>query len=1097
MGRSRALLIGVGDFATLVPEGEEPGLGQGLWPRLDFADEVTSAVEAALERLDYEITTLRNPDRPKLVSAITKDLDDDNECLFVHVVSHGDIDEDDDSRLDVIPACGRTGLGTNVSEWVSTAQARGGTPVLFMLDLCRSGRAARLPWLAAKAGNNAKAWVIASAGPDEDAFDGRFSRSVATVLSQLAVDGLGTDPSRPFVSFQTVARRIAEQVEVMPGFPQRVHATPIDPAQPVPELPFFPNPLYADNPQRRARQAIEAPLRGFLDELDDVFDPEHFLSRVGTHFTGRRRQLRELTLWMDGGAPTSGLRVVTGSPGVGKSALLGMLVCAAHPVLADAVPHIRGRLEAAAQPSRNHYLGAVHARQRTCDEIVASLGRQFGLVEPFAGWSSRRLIRELSELPVTPVIVVDAVDEALDPVRVVTDLLIPLATAEQLDGGPVCRLLVGLRPWDEFALLRNMAAASRELLDLDKVGASEFRKDVKEYVATKLADLENYALAGQRAVREQLARTIAGQLVPESKLPAEWGAFLVAGLFAEYLDSRAAATTKESARRLGEVVPRSLPGVLELELGARPDRTRLRATLAVLAHAKGDGMPIEVLELLLEESSGRQEEDVRELLHAGRFYLRTTVERDGTTLYRLVHQSLADYLRLHPVVESAAASPTATAVWILDVLLEAVRGGRWKRWTAAPPYVMRHAVHHAIDAGCVDELLTNLEFLVHATPAALRPELHHASTLDAVEIAKVYEAATDSRWQPDQIDHDMRRWVLGLEAARLVSHELGRRFARVGVTEGWQPRWFRSSGLPDGRWITALACAERDGEPVVLSSGSDGSVELRHLVSGAPVSSWPAAQAGHVSAVATIDLDVGPAAVTGGADGVLRIHDLATGEALGEIPARSGWINAIACVRLGKQPIAAVCADDAVRLWNLRTRKQHGKVSPSHRWGRAIACATDAKRRPIAVTVGNDHAVRVWSMKNGSLICPPARAHCDRVYAVACHQVRGRQVAVTGGDDDRVLMSDMVTGETVGTPMSGHTRLISSLVCTEIAGRPVAISGSFDRTIRVWDLLTASCRNTYVMPKEVHALAIAPDGGLIVASGKDLIVFDWFEGDVA
>lgn len=1097
MGRSRALLIGVGDFSTLIPEGEEPGLGRGQWPRLDFADEVTSAVEAALERLEYEITTLRNPDRHKLVSAITKDLDDDDECLVVHVVSHGDASEDDDGRLDVIPACGRTGLGTNVSEWVSTAESRGETPVLFMLDLCRSGRAARLPWLTAKAGQNAKAWVIASAGPDEDAFDGRFSRSVAAVLGQLAVDGLGTDPSQPFVSFQTVARRIAEQVEAMPGLPQRVHATPIDPAQPVPELPFFPNPLYADNPQRRARQAIESPLRGFLDELDDVFDPEHFLGRVGTHFTGRRRQLRELTLWMDGGTPTSGLRVVTGSPGVGKSALLGMLVCAAHPVLADAVPHIRGRLEAASQPSRNHHLGAVHARQRTCEEIVASLGRQFGLAEPFAGWSPRTLIRELTELPVTPVIVVDAVDEALDPVRVVSDLLVPLATAEHLDGGPVCRLLVGLRPWHEFTMLRNMAAASGELLDLDKVGASEFRQDVKEYVATKLGDLDGYALASQRPVRERLARTIADQLVPEGRAPAEWGAFLVAGLFAEYLDSSRAATTEEAAKQLGEVVPRSLPGVLELELGARPDQTRLRATLAALAHAKGDGMPIEVLDLLLEELLGRHEEDVRELLHAGRFYLRTTVERDGTTLYRLVHQSLADYLKLHPVAQSSAASPAATAVRILDVLLDAVRGGRWKRWTAAPPYVIRHAVHHAIDAGCVDELLANLEFLVHATPAALRPELRRAGTPDAAEIAKVYAAATDSRWQPDQIDHDMRRWVLALEAARLGSQELGRRIAHAGATEGWQPRWFASSCLPGEQWITALACAERSGDPVVLLSGSNGLIEQRHLGSGALISSWTDTKSGHVSAVATIELGGGPAVVTGGADGVLRIHDLASGDLLGEIPARSGWINALACLLLGKQPIAAVCGDDAVRLWNLRTGKQHGKVSPSHRWGRAIACTTDAKRRPIAVTVSNDHAVRVWSMKNGSLICPPTRAHCDRVYAVACHELKGRQVAVTGGDDDKVRVSDLATGEAAVAPMAGHTRLISALVCTEIAGRPVAVSGSFDRTIRVWDLLTASCRNTYVMPKEVHALAIAPDGGLLVASGKDLIVFDWFEGDLA
>jgi hypothetical protein len=47
-------------------------------------------------------------------------------------------------------------------------------------------------------------------------------------------------------------------------------------------------------------------------------------------FTGRAPQLRQLFAWMDG---DGGVTVVTGSPGAGKSALLGLLVCAAHPGL--------------------------------------------------------------------------------------------------------------------------------------------------------------------------------------------------------------------------------------------------------------------------------------------------------------------------------------------------------------------------------------------------------------------------------------------------------------------------------------------------------------------------------------------------------------------------------------------------------------------------------------------------------------------------------------------------------------------------------------------------------------------------------------------
>jgi hypothetical protein len=438
VGQSRALLFGVGDFTARVPVDEEPALESRVWPPLDFVHDVTSLVEQAFGDLHYEVAVLRNPDRAALVGAIGRQLDMDDSCLVVHVVSHGEVG-DDDNRLEVVPACGRTGLGTNVSEWVSTAQQRR-TPVLFLLDLCRAGRAARLPWLVGRAGRDARAWVIASAGPDEDAFDGRFSMSVAAVLAQLAKDGLGTDSSRRFVSFQTVARRIAERVEAMPGMPQQVHATPIDPAQGTPELPFFPNPRFVDDPQLRVRQAIESPLRSFLDELDDVLDAEHFLGRVGSYFAGRRQQLRILTRWMDGSAPTSGLRVVTGSPGVGKSALIGALVCAAHPVLADAVPHVRGRLEATCCPSRNDRLGAVHARQRRFEELISSLARQFGLSESGEGWTVSRLISGLAALPSTPVIVVDAVDEALDPVRVMNEFLLPLALAKQVSKPRGCHV---------------------------------------------------------------------------------------------------------------------------------------------------------------------------------------------------------------------------------------------------------------------------------------------------------------------------------------------------------------------------------------------------------------------------------------------------------------------------------------------------------------------------------------------------------------------------------------------------------------------------------------------------------------------------------
>lgn len=236
----KALLLGVRRFANRASARSESPLEHRNRAPLPFAGGVLARVSTALDGLGFDVDVRLDPDRERMVDSVRSALEDGSESLILHVVSHGEVGADD-TRLDVVPACGRTGLGTNVGEWVSAAQDRD-RPVLLLLDLCRAGRIARLPWLLARIGPDTRTWVIAAAGPDEDAFDGRFSRAVAEVLGQLAIDGLGTDPSKPYVPLEILARRIAERVAAFGGLPQRVHATPVDPAQPAEDPPFFANP---------------------------------------------------------------------------------------------------------------------------------------------------------------------------------------------------------------------------------------------------------------------------------------------------------------------------------------------------------------------------------------------------------------------------------------------------------------------------------------------------------------------------------------------------------------------------------------------------------------------------------------------------------------------------------------------------------------------------------------------------------------------------------------------------------------------------------------------------------------------------------------
>lgn len=652
MENGRALIIGVGAFRTQVSQTEESSV-DAAWTDLPFVYELVPEVQEQLQRVGYTVTRCSDPDVSQLGSAVQAAFSE--RFQLIHVISHGDTDLANANRLDVVPACTMTGLNTDIGSWVSTAQKQQ-RHMLFLVDLCRSGRAARLPFLAQQAGQDTFGWVIAASSSNQDAYDGKFTRALIAVLNELQHDGLGTHPTRRFVALSMVAKRIRRHLNALGGMPQDVQANPMDMSMEEPELPFFPNPLFVEDAGYHALQDVEAPVRSFLYDLEglDAADAQHFLDRVGENFVGRRSTLQELAPWLDE-ATAGGLCVVSGSPGVGKSAVLGALVCSAHPKLVHAVPALRDRLlaqDAKGCPSINDALAAVHARQRTIQDIVVSIAGQLNLPAPAATWDVETLIAAVAaaedrgEGP--PAIIIDALDEAVDPQATADNLLMPLAQARTRSGVSACRLLVGMRPWEQFASLRSVALLHGHLVDLDKVTSEEQRTDLHDYLLRRLASTPGYSSAQQRGVREAIARSAATRLTEDGHR--EWGAFLVAGLFYRYLSGLEAPTNVERATELGASIPRTLPEVLELDLQAVPSgQDNVRALLAALAHAKGDGMPLQFgFKLASDLSTALNDLPQEGVLEQARFYLRSSVDRDGTALYRLFHQGLADYLRQYP-----------------------------------------------------------------------------------------------------------------------------------------------------------------------------------------------------------------------------------------------------------------------------------------------------------------------------------------------------------------------------------------------------------------------------------------------------------------
>ncbi|MFJ2574985.1 AAA family ATPase [Streptomyces halstedii] len=975
-------------------------------PDLPFVDEVVPPVAAALSRLGYTTDVHRDVGADALRAAV---FDAIGSVRVIYVASHGAPDDSNPHRVDVVPADGRLGSGTNPAQWVDDAQKLG-VPTLFLLDLCRSGRATELPHLVHRSHAPVNAWVLAASSGGEDAYDGRFSIALAQVLEEVADNGLDTDPAWSHVKFQKVARQVAHRVAQMPGMAQSVQSTAMVLSADEPALPFFPNGAFDPAGARLAE--VDPALRVFLGQQDK----RHFADKARDQFVGRRSQLRALAPWLDD-VEAGGLRVVTGNPGVGKSALLGALACAAHPELNRVAPHVRERLlsrDSGGCPSVHDRLAAVHARGRSADEVLTTIARQLRLGPAAEAGNATALVNLLPDTGEVPAVIVDALDEASEPDRTCTEL-VRLARAVRSDGRLVVRLTVGTRPWPQFSALLDLARAGDGLIDLDDADPDEVRGDLAAHLTGRLMMMDSYEPARMRAIRDRLAHAVADHLAPHPGEPAPWGAFLVAGIFARYLERDPAPDSVEAAAALGHSAPTTLPQVLDLDLDTHPHGQQLRAILAAIARAQGQGMPLEIaLPLAGLFTDLDLQHARRNLLPEILFYLRTTPDHDGTLLYRLFHQALVDHLN-PPTPDPTMPTPGDVLTHLLAT--HATHDGTRRTWDTAPPYLLRHAPAHAQAAGRLDELLVDTEFLVHGTPDALLTAFPRAHTDQALLSRAVYRTSISEH---RNTDHATRRRLLALDAAR---------YGAKTLTSALMDRAEAGTWTPISATGGSLNPASRD----TLTGHTDS-----------------------VEAVACAVVDGRPVAVTGSEDETVRVWDLATGQQVGApLTGHTDEVEAVACTVVDGRPVAVSGSfDETVRVWDLATGQQVGAPLTGHTDKvEAVAC-TVVDGRPVAVSGSYDETVRVWDLATGQQVGAPLTGHTDRVTAVACTVVNGRPAAVTGSDDETVRVWDLATGQQVGEPLTGHTEPVHSVACAVVNGRPVAVTGSADATVRMWDLTT-------------------------------------------
>ncbi len=896
--------------ALLVMIPNPGGPGDDGYPSLEKFSGYADDLASQLSRFDYETnkpTETANWNGAQINKEVRCLLDegDVDDVRVVHIFGHG---EHHLRTVYPIGADAERDPDCDVEAWLKRLQPsdreKPSRPVtLFIVDTCHSGQAARTSWGMEVPAEELRGWVLAASAPERSAYDGRLTLAVARQLRATVEGALDISPDRQFIPWATFRDAVIEDVEreQAGGLVQRVTSTPVDRTV---DVPFFPNPAYQEpGPLQLAKSQAATGLGPFLDPFTDVlFDAPHFIGRARgpeelgptPTFTGRRQQLADLSHWIDHPDPLDALRIVTGSPGVGKSALLGVLVCAAHPDLRDLTREIWSR--AVMSPLVQVRMAGVHARSQTLSQILTSIGQQ--LTQPISDheWTTQTLIDGLSKLDHAPLIALDALDEA-ENTQGTLELLRELTLARRPDKAPACRLLIGTRSGEHWSAIQAWINEQprEQLVDLDAVTSDVLYEDLVTYLASVLHP-NRYAV--------EIARGIADTLTRDRTSSQGWGEFLVAALYAVRL-RRDCPDSEDTVAAAIARTPRTLPEVLEVHLADVTDGPLRRAVLTALSWSKGVGMPRRLLQRLTREvftspvhdGHGQTDEDFTRALDGVSFYLRTSNDSNGELLRRPFHQGLTDYLRPKDDPEALATSGAVLTALLAD---RPILHGQL-RWDTAVPYLLRHALDHAIDARQVDRLLDDEDFIAHADPDEFRAGLDRLDRLSTHDhgnerasqrpIAAVYR---QSFHQHRAVTPRARNDILRVDWAR---------FGLIGPTGA-----NRFGTIIDPSW------------DVPFATGSGVSDRLRAVLTGH--TDW-------VNAVACATLPDGSVvAVTGSDDGAVRVWDLTRGQQLGQpLTGHTDSVSAVACATLPDGSVVAVTASDdrTVRVWDLTRDEQVGQ----------------------------------------------------------------------------------------------------------------------------------------------------------------------------
>ncbi|MET8453762.1 NACHT and WD repeat domain-containing protein [Streptomyces sp. NPDC005209] len=724
--------------------------------------------------------------------------------------------------------------------------------ILVLVDSCHSGvLRAELSTLLQDLSKERRRHVgiaVVTAGDHEDQPQvGSFTRRVALAWERMNDESAGyTSSHLSFAEWEQLLHEV--------GLADGVEKDLIDAEWIMPHSrrhqlsACLPNPRY-----KASGTAVDPALQQLVLEHGDLeFWRERASGRVsgddaGWYFSGRTKPMRRLVDFLRDG---EGVLIVTGAAGSGKSALLARLVTLTAPAFVEDESYaaLIARVPREIRPVPGSVDAAVLARNKSSRALVDDLLTALGGTPAAKGTPLQALFQRTAERvaelsrPVT--VIIDALDEAEDPLACVNDVILPLARLTASIGETTVRLLLGIRSSpktsyssggdlrDERAddLLQRLTAALKvegAVPEPLRTDGPDCEADIAAYAVALLSGPEDspYKDADDEAV-EETARVIAKAVAPS---------FLDAQIATDQLrtaETRQDLTEEGWLHRIADGTSTLLrEDVRSVAAATGVPANLLVAALRATALAQGAGLPWgEVWPAVtaalaanphspadLEraptapggeavETADRADHAVRTLRSSRLTGYLATASEDGRTVYRPVHQRLTDLLQvghewvlgasdttpLHaPLLTTGNAAELAAAhATVTGVLARLVRRAHPH---LAHPYIRRHYLYHAQAGDLLTDRHVPVELLAQETSGTLRARLSlplptgdpDRGALTAAALIEPYlDDSTDPRSRSESM-HFLQR-VRGetrnaADEQRVLAFHWGRWAAQVNV----------------------------------------------------------------------------------------------------------------------------------------------------------------------------------------------------------------------------------------------------------------------------------------------------------------------------